>query len=121
MEGCGSDDAHIVEDDAHEDVEWDPEEVHDCAPRLLGDVLRPHLHDRRPEQADAGLEDAEAEELDGARQGDAPSPDRRGRHEELPYEKASSVISHSIGPHEKEKPSPAQSMEAEVGGRRVRW
>lgn len=62
---------YIVKHNAHEDVEWNPEEVHYGAPCLLRNVLRPHLHDGWPEEATATLEGAEAKKLDTSRKGDA--------------------------------------------------
>ena len=53
----------VVQDGAHEEVERNPEDVDDGGPGLLRDVGAPHLHDGGPEEAHAGLEDAEGQNL----------------------------------------------------------
>ena len=40
---------YIVQNNAHKDIEWNAEEVHNGAPGLLRNVLGPHLHNGRPE------------------------------------------------------------------------
>mmetsp|Transcript_4394 Transcript_4394/g.15410 ORF Transcript_4394/g.15410 Transcript_4394/m.15410 type:complete len:305 (+) Transcript_4394:92-1006(+) len=90
--GCRGEQGHVVQHGAHEEVEWDPEDVDDRGPRLLGHVSRPHLHDARPEQADAGLEHAKGKDDDLPGKGQQPFAVRGllaergvgddGRHEE---------------------------------------
>lgn len=64
---------YIVKHNADEEVEGNPEEVHYGAPCFLGNVLRPHLHDGRPEDSNTSLEGTEAKKLDTSSKGDASS------------------------------------------------
>eukprot|EP00754_Rhynchopus_humris_P036748 Rhum_TRINITY_DN18842_c0_g1::Rhum_TRINITY_DN18842_c0_g1_i1::g.168477::m.168477 len=57
----------VVEDQTHDEVERNPEDVHDGGTALLGEVRRPHRHNRRPEDADRHLEPAEAQHLHAGR------------------------------------------------------
>jgi len=64
---------YIVEHNTHENVERNAEEIHDCAPSLLRNVLRSHFHNRWPKYSHASLKGAEAEELDITRKRDTPT------------------------------------------------
>lgn len=55
---------YIVKHNAHEYIERNPKEVHDCAPRLLGNVLGSHLHQGWPKYSDTCLKGTEAEKQD---------------------------------------------------------
>jgi hypothetical protein len=72
-------DTHIVQHNAYKYVERNAEEIHDGASSLLRNILRPHLHDRWPENTYTGLKCAKANKLDATRKGDA-STFLSGRH-----------------------------------------
>ena len=55
--------AHVVEDEADEEVERYAEEVDDGGAHLLRNVLRTHLHHARPEETHHHLEQAERPQL----------------------------------------------------------
>ena len=57
---------YIVQNNAHKDIEWNAEEVHNGASGLLRNVLGPHLHNRRPEYPYTSLKGAEAKHLETA-------------------------------------------------------
>lgn len=54
---------HIVQHNTDKDVERNAKEVHYGASSLFRNVLRSHLHDRRPEYSHTGLKYAESSKL----------------------------------------------------------
>ena len=54
---------YIVQHNAHKNIERNAEEVHDGAPRLLRNVLRPHFHNGWPEYPHTSLKSTEAKNL----------------------------------------------------------
>lgn len=54
---------HIVQHNAHKDIERNAKEVHDSAPCLLWNVLGSHLHNGGPEYAYTCFECTEAKKL----------------------------------------------------------
>lgn len=54
---------YIIQHNADKDIERNAEEVHDGASSLLWNVLRSHLHDRRPEYPYAALKGTKSKKL----------------------------------------------------------
>lgn len=62
---------HIVQHDADEHVERDPEEVDDGGSALFGQVLAAHLHHAGPEEAHTRFKHTEGQQLNLALKRDA--------------------------------------------------